>query len=209
MRWPSPRRRHGAGATVLDRPWREVELCALDFETTGLDLRRDQVVSFGAVLVTGGRIRLASAVHQVVRPTCPVSPQAAAVHALTTAELATAPPLAEQLDRLVELLDGRVLLAHAARIEQAFLDRALAGRGLRLGCPVIDTAILAERAGIRPGSPDRLVGLEHLATVLGLPVHTPHHALGDALTTAEAFLALAARLFPGDRGGATVRSLAA
>jgi DNA polymerase-3 subunit epsilon len=33
-----------------------------------------------------------------------------------------------------------------------------------------------------------------LATELHLPVDSPHHALGDAITTARVFLALAARL---------------
>jgi DNA polymerase III subunit epsilon len=209
MRWPrsGSRRPCGAGDQVLDRPWREVELCGLDFETTGLDLRRDEIVSFGAVLLVDGRIRLSSAVYQRVRPDRPVPAQAAAVHALTTAELVTAARLEDHLDQLVALVEDRVLLAHGARIEHAFLDRALARRGLRLRCPVIDTAVLAERAGFRAGSPDRLVGLEYLAGALHLTAHTPHHALGDALTTAEAFLALAARL-EGD-GARTVRDLAA
>jgi DNA polymerase-3 subunit epsilon len=38
------------------------------------------------------------------------------------------------------------------------------------------------------------VSLEYAATALGLPVHSPHHALGDAVTTASLFIALAARL---------------
>jgi DNA polymerase III subunit epsilon len=203
--WSGSRRRCGAGSDVLDRPWREVELCALDFETTGLDLRRDEIVSFGAVLVVDGRLRLSSMVHQRVRPGRPVPPRAAVIHSLTTAELADAPALEDRLDQLVALVEGRVLLAHGARIERAFLARALALRGLRLHCPVIDTAVLAVRAGFRAGTPDRLIGLEYLATTLCLPVHTPHHALGDALTTAEAFLALASRLEGG--GISTVRQL--
>jgi DNA polymerase-3 subunit epsilon len=36
--------------------------------------------------------------------------------------------------------------------------------------------------------------LSRLAAVLGLPGEDPHHALGDALTTAKAFIALASHL---------------
>ena len=36
--------------------------------------------------------------------------------------------------------------------------------------------------------------LETAATSMGLCVHTPHHALGDALTTGEVFLATISRL---------------
>ena len=46
---------------------------------------------------------------------------------------------------------------------------------------------------------------EWLATALGLPVVDPHHALGDAVTTAQVFLVLASRL--SGRGYDTARSL--
>jgi DNA polymerase-3 subunit epsilon len=39
--------------------------------------------------------------------------------------------------------------------------------------------------------------LESLALQLNLPVHTPHHALGDALTTAQVLIVLASRLGTG------------
>src|SRR5207249_2462033 len=35
--------------------WRAAELVALDFETTGLDLDRDEVISFGLIPVRDGR----------------------------------------------------------------------------------------------------------------------------------------------------------
>jgi DNA polymerase III subunit epsilon len=39
-----------------------------------------------------------------------------------------------------------------------------------------------------------LISLSRLAGALGQPAETPHHALGDALTTAKAFVALASLL---------------
>ena len=44
-----------------------------------------------------------------------------------------------------------------------------------------------------------------MARDLGLPVHRPHHADGDALTTAQAFIALATHLEA--FGPQTLRSL--
>jgi DNA polymerase-3 subunit epsilon len=46
---------------------------------------------------------------------------------------------------------------------------------------------------------------DSLASVLGPQAETPHHALGDALTTAGAFIALATHLDASERQ--TVRSL--
>ncbi|MDP8977546.1 MAG: 3'-5' exonuclease, partial [Actinomycetota bacterium] len=52
---------------------------------------------------------------------------------------------------------------------------------------------LARREATTPGSASA-PNLTALAGRLGVPVHRPHHAFGDALTTAEVFLALATRL---------------
>ncbi|MFZ0159102.1 MAG: DUF294 nucleotidyltransferase-like domain-containing protein [Kineosporiaceae bacterium] len=71
----------------------------------------------------------------------------------------------------------------------------------------VDTAALARQTGMAPsGSDDSEPSLERLALSLGLPVHTPHHALGDALTTAGVLLALVTRLEA--RDPQTVRTLA-
>jgi len=172
--------------------WREAEFCVVDLETTGLDLRRDEVISFGAAIVRHARIPCGQVVYRRVRPTRPSSAAAMTVHGLRGVDLADAPPIDDIVDEIVELLTGRVLVAHAAWVERAFLDRALRPRGRRLGRMVIDTAALLRAC--RLAGTGREPNLETAANRLGLPVHTPHHALGDAFTTAELLLALATRL---------------
>lgn len=175
-------------------PWREAEFCVLDLETTGLDLRRDEIVSYGAAIVRHARIPCGDVVYRQVRPARPVSASAVTVHGLRAADLAEAPPLDDVLDELIGLLNGRVPVAHAAWVERAFLDRALRGRGRRLGRMVIDTAALLRAARLADSESGREPNLEAAAQRLGLPVHTPHHALGDAFTTAELLLLLATRM---------------
>ena len=95
---------------------------------------------------------------------------------------------------LVRMLNGRALVAHAAWVEVAFLKRLLRLHNTRLHVPVIDTAALARALELAPRVSSREPHLETLAQSLGLPVHDPHHALGDALTTAQVFLVLVSRL---------------
>jgi DNA polymerase III epsilon subunit-like protein len=47
---------------------------------------------------------------------------------------------------------------------------------------------------LRDGSAPEGLSLARLATELGQPGEVPHHALGDALTTAQVFIALATLL---------------
>lgn len=184
----------GASAVVLVRTWRNVEYVSLDFETTGLDLRRDSILSYGAVTVHNGRIRGGSAVYALARPECQVSPASTVVHALRGVDCADAPSERETAQSLRTLLDGKVLVAHAAWIETSFLKRYLAMDGCRPGPLVVDTAALARAAGLAASGGSSEPSLEWLAAKMGLPVHTPHHALGDAMTTATLFLALVTTL---------------
>jgi DNA polymerase-3 subunit epsilon len=193
------RRRRPLPAPNPRTPWREAEFCVIDLETTGLDLRRDDVVSIGAAIVRHGRIPCGQVVYRQLRPPRPSSVAAITVHGLRDADLADGPPIGDVLDELIDLLAGRVPVAHAAWVERAFLDRALRPRGRRLGRMVIDTAALLRACRLVDSDAEREPNLEAAAVRLGLPVHTPHHALGDAFTTAELLLALATRLERGTR----------
>ncbi len=179
---------------AYNRPWREIDYAVVDLETTGLDLRRDTIASYGIAIIRGGRMLAADQTYGLVRPECEISPKSMTIHALRPADLAEAPPLAEAVDALADALCNRVLIAHAAWIERAFLTRAFARHGRRMACRIIDTAAMARAADLDLSRGQGEPNLEQLATVLGLPVVSPHHALGDAITTGYVFLALAARL---------------
>lgn len=182
------------GWDSLDLPWREAELAVVDLELTGLDLRRDEIVSYGGVVVRGGRVVASTVLYGLVRPRRPVSAESIAVHALRPQDLVDAPGLEVCVDALADFLTGRVLVAHAAWVERAFLGRAFAEFGIKLDGPVVDTAALARETGLAPRGAEAEPSLEDLTAGLGLPVHTTHHAAGDALTTANLLLGLVARL---------------
>jgi len=77
----------------------------------------------------------------------------------------------------------------------AAVREALEEAGVRLRRPVVDTVALFRRGqGQSAVDDEAIVPLSDAARELGLPVHRPHHADGDALTPAQPFLALATRL---------------
>lgn len=176
-------------------PWREASYCAVDLELSGLDPRRHEIVSFGAVPIEGGRVQPGAAVHGRVRPAGDLSETSIRVHGLRAADLADAPPLEIAIDPLLAAMAGRIPVVHVAAVERGFLRPALRRQGVRLRRPMIDTSVLGlvwlhERDG---GGPRR-VSLSELSQALGLPSHRPHDAVGDALTTAQVFVALATHL---------------
>jgi DNA polymerase III subunit epsilon len=175
--------------------WREARWCAVDLEMTGLDPRTDEIVAIGAVPIDGGRIQLGGGMYTLVRASKRSQVGAVLVHKLRLADVVDAPSLDHAIDLLLAALAGRVPVFHTAAIESAFLERQFARRRVRLPAAA-DTEALGRRwLTHRDGAaPPNGISLSRLAAALGQPAETPHHALGDALTTAKLFISLASLL---------------
>lgn len=198
--WWSSRAR-GPLADLMDTPAptgrTPIEACpflALDLETTSVDPKKAELISIGYVPIDRLGIRLSGAERMLVRPEGDVG-GSAHVHRLTDEELARAGPLEPALARTLGALRGRVLLVHYAALDFGVLTRLCKQiYGAPLIVPVVDTLALAHRElrlsghEPRPGS----LRLPALRARHNLPVARLHGALGDALATAELFLAMAA-----------------
>lgn len=184
-------------------PWREVDYAVLDLETTGLNARRDAILSIGLVEVRQGRVQLDSSWYALVQPPAGVQVPAASIriHGLLRGDVAHAPHLTDVLPELLERLAGRVLVVHFARMDVDFLARALQQTWrVQLRGPALDTMQIAQglyhqerwltgHDGMRP-----VTSLRELAEQVHLPIANEHNALSDAITTAQLFLAQAIRL---------------
>jgi DNA polymerase-3 subunit epsilon len=199
MRLPVPRHRAAAdfaraGKQPARTPWRESKWCALDLELTGLHPRRNDIIAVGAVPIEDGRVILGEGFYTLVRSSKRSEHGAVLVHKLRVADLADAPPLEDAIELVFDVLAGRVPVFHTAAVERSFLRPLFARHLVRLPAAA-DTEVLGrlwlrERDGVAPAG----LTLARLSNVLGQPAETPHHALGDALTTATAFIALASHL---------------
>ena len=179
-----------AAPRLLDVNWRRASFCALDLETTGLDTSSDEIVSFAAVPVEAGRVRMAGTCSHFVRPRQAIPGSSIRIHGIRPIDVRDAPPLGDVIEELLEAMTGRILLVHVDWVERGFLAGPLHDLGIKLQEPVLDTARLA-RACMQDVAAESLYAVSRR---LGLPGYGVHEALGDALTTAQVFLALASRL---------------
>lgn len=175
---------------------RHLEFVALDLETTGLDPKRDDILSVGFVRLHGLQIDLGSAGHRLVRPTQPVPEKTAVIHRILDDRAATGEPLPKVLSELLHLLSGRVLVVHHAPFELKFL-RSVCNRvyGGDFLIPTVDTEAIERRwleRRDRTFSPGQL-RLANLREQYNLPRYRAHDALSDALAAAELFTAQMAR----------------
>jgi DNA polymerase III epsilon subunit family exonuclease len=153
----------------------------LDFETTGLSpAQGSEVVETGAVRFEGGRV--VATFQRLSRPRGAIPAAAMNVHGITDDMVADAPRFGEVLPELLAFWGERILVAHNAPFDRAFLLAALeqAGRPVPPN-PVLDTVRLSRR--LFPGLPRH--DLETLCRTHHISRERGHRALDDALATAE------------------------
>ncbi len=192
-----------------DTPAERLRLLSVDLETTGLDPRRDRVLSIGFVPIDELRIRLRGARRFVVRAETPVG-SSAVIHGITDDALVTGVPMRAALGEVLPALRGRVLLSHFTDIEERFLSAACKEHfGAGMPCARIDTLELQRRiivGRLHGEAPPGTLRLWEARRRYGLPAYRAHDALVDALACAELFLAQVAEL--SHQGPVTLRRLA-
>jgi DNA polymerase-3 subunit epsilon len=163
-----------------------------DLETTGLDPRRDRIVSIGAVAVRDGEILLDDGFEAVLR----VDGVSASVvvHGITPDESRHGRAEAEAVGEFLDYLDGCVLVGHHVGFDREMLRQAAGRLGRSLPQPALDTMrlalALAERGALELGDGFEL---DALCRKFRLVPHDRHTAPGDALLTAQVFLHLLRR----------------
>ncbi|WP_374763438.1 3'-5' exonuclease [Yunchengibacter salinarum] len=184
-----------AGPPDLACPANRLAALALDMETTGLDPKRDSLLSVGHVPLDGRMITLGGAARFYVRPHRALDGVNVAIHGLTDSVVAEGIEPTLALTRLFTALSGRILLAHHADLEVRFLQcMAQHLWGLTPPMAALDTLTLARRhpridpETLGPGD----LKLGSLRARFHLPRLQAHEALADALGAAELFLALTA-----------------
>ncbi len=187
-----------AGLPDPKAPIHSTDFVALDFETTGLDVAKDAIVSVGLVPFTSQSVYCKGAKHWLFKPESPLAENSIVIHGITHSEIQRAPDLSFVLDQLLAALAGKLVVVHYRQIERNFLNKALMTRiGEGLIFPVIDTMQLenqvlhADQTLWQKILGKNIAGLR-LADCrkrYGLPHYEPHHALTDAMATAELFMA--------------------
>jgi DNA polymerase-3 subunit epsilon len=174
-----------------DTPLDELPGIVVDTETTGLNVSRDRIISFGSVRVHGTHVYRAETHDILVNPAMPIPKRSIAVHGITDAMVAAAPTLDASWPDMRAALSGRVVIGHNIGFDAAILAREAERLGERWRpSALIDTLLLA--AALEPKRKD--LTLDGLAASYAIPVAGRHTALGDALVTAQLYVRLVDRL---------------
>jgi DNA polymerase-3 subunit epsilon len=173
----------------------EVCYAVLDTELTGLDLKKDSIVSIGAVKMTGGRIHLGKTLDLMVSPETTLTSASVLVHGITPSEVENKPAIGSALAELRKFCEGCFVVGHFVSLDMAILNREARRLDIRgMDQTAVDTwrihtwvqnqtSAVARDFRDCGGDSD----LFSLAKKFNIPVMQAHNALGDAFITAQLF----------------------
>lgn len=182
-------------------PLADLTFTVLDTETTGLNSKADEIVSYGSIQVKGFRVFVNSVKEYYLKPT-KQNKEAIKVHGIIKKDGFISPH--EFVDRFLSEIGATVLVAHHAGFDKAMLEKVGKPFGLkRILNPTIDTYDLAVRLEVGKNYNPRMVNgrdysLDKLCERYQIPLDDRHTASGDAFLTAQLLLKL---LKKADRAG--------
>ncbi|MCA0982809.1 3'-5' exonuclease [Halobacillus yeomjeoni] len=163
---------------------KNLDFTIFDLETTGfLPEIGHEVISIGAVRLEGQDACHRKTFHQIVRPVRRVNNHTLKLTGLTRDQLNNASPFIEAFSNFMEFSEGSVLVAHPAKFDMRFLQTMLKRWKLPdYNPPVIDSQKMAQWL-----LPNVRHQLDPLLRHLGIEKRDRHHALNDAIMTAELY----------------------
>jgi len=172
----------------------DTRFVVVDTELTGLDEKKDSIVSIGAVRMVGGTIRLGDLFYRLVSPKTELKADSVRIHEIMPSDVAEQPGIEAALDEFLDYVGNDVLVGHFISIDLSFLNREMKRiHGCELPNPVLDTFSIYEwlrkrqRARDCFATPIAGYRLYDIIKCFDIPVHGAHNAIMDAFATAQLF----------------------
>ena len=159
----------------------DVAFCVVDVETTGLQPGADRVLEIAVVRCDSAGSPV-DEWHTLVQPQRPVDGEW--VHGISDAMVADAPRFDEVAHRLLESLDGALLVAHNAAFDRRFVEEELARAGHAVSLPYLCTMHMRRHVGMPAPVMHRLSWACWQAAT---PIGQAHAAISDARAVASLF----------------------
>jgi DNA polymerase-3 subunit epsilon len=153
----------------------------VDVETTGGNPSKDRIMEIAIIIHNGHRVIEEFAT--LINPETPIMPFVAALTGISNDMVKDAPTFQEVAEKIFELTENKIFVAHNARFDYGILRGEFKRIGIRFNRKQLCTVKLARQ--IVPGLKSYSLG--RICKDLGITVESRHRALGDAQATAQLF----------------------
>lgn len=168
------------------------EVVVYDCETTGLNPKKDDIISIGAVKIKGNRILTDEAMHIYIQQDREINHKSITIHQIRNCDLDKAIPLQEAIEQFLHYIGNRTLVGYYLEFDVAMINKyvkpmygiTLPNKKEEVSAIYYDKKI----ATIPQGHVD--LRFDTILKELDLPKLNAHDALNDAVMTAMIYLKL-------------------
>jgi DNA polymerase-3 subunit epsilon len=189
------KREASAAGVDTAAPIEAARYVVMDTELTGLDVKKDSIVSVGAVSMQGGRILLGETFYEMVSPETLMCSASIVVHGITPSDVANKPDISVVLEDFLKFCSGAIVVGHFLSLDLGFLNKEMKRlRDRKFPQPVADTLQVhnwmqdnSRGARGQYDAYEENKDLFSMAKRYHIPVSAAHNALMDAFITAQLF----------------------
>lgn len=185
------RARVGFLQNTLDaKSLQDTRFVIFDTETTGLDYKKDRILSIGCVTVVNNQIIISDSLELFLEQDI-YKPESATIHGILKEGNYIKVNEDKAIQQFIKFIGTSILVGHHIGFDIAVINQSLKRNKLgKLKNKVLDTEVLYKRLlhSVNRQLQEKRYSLDELAEALKIPLHDRHTSAGDALITAVAFI---------------------
>lgn len=182
--------------TLQTKELSKCRFVVFDTETTGLNYKKDRILSIGGTTVINNEISVLDSLELYIKQEL-YNPESAPIHGILKQGTFEKVNETTAIKKCLEFIGTDILVGHHISFDVAIINQSLKRYGLgKLKNKTLDTEILYKRLvhPINKTLQEKRYSLDELAEALKIPLHDRHTAAGDSLITAIAFIKIVHKL---------------
>lgn len=168
------------------------EYLCFDCETTGLDPKKDEIISIGAVIIKDNKILHSKKFERFCKTSKPLSEESIKVHHIRECDIKNAKDIDVVIDEFLAFLGSRPIVGYYLEFDMAMVNRYVKPKlGINLPNRQIEVSGLYYDKMIKKYPQGNIdLRFDMIMNKLGLPRLGKHDAINDAIMTSMIFLKL-------------------
>lgn len=176
---------------LFDTPL-ENEFVSLDCETTGLNVKKSEILSMGAVKINDNKIELNNSFERFMTPTCEIPSDSIKIHHIRPCDIADSMEAKIAIEELLHFIGNRTIIGYYIDFDIAMINKyAKEILGTTLPNRRIELSSMYYKRHRKKSSHEFVdLKFDTIMQNLDLPKLGQHDALNDAIMSAMIYLKL-------------------
>jgi DNA polymerase-3 subunit epsilon len=164
---------------------KNTKFCVVDLETTGLNIKTDEVIAFACIPVQELKLLVNNAYYTLIKPE-KYNIKSMKYHGISVDDLKNAPSFEEVAHQILKALDG-IIVGHSVEFDYRFLKKSFKKIGIKFKKNIIDIVLIEKWLAKKTNDIELDLTIEGLMNRYGLNDYYRHNAFADAFFTAQIF----------------------